>query len=30
MSTPMDLNREHWDEATDIHARGDVYGIDDV
>lgn len=29
MSTPMDLNREHWDEATDIHARGDVYGIED-
>ena len=21
MSTPMDLNREHWDESTDIHAR---------
>ena len=29
VSTPMDLNREHWDEATDIHARGNVYGIED-
>jgi len=29
MSTPMDANREHWDEATDIHARGNVYGIED-
>ena len=29
MGTPMDLNRAHWDEATDIHARGNVYGIDD-
>ena len=29
MSTPMDMNREHWDEATDIHARGNVYGIED-
>jgi SAM-dependent methyltransferase len=29
MSTPMDLNRERWDEATDIHARGNVYGIED-
>jgi len=29
MSTPMDSNREHWDEATDIHARGNVYGIED-
>jgi SAM-dependent methyltransferase len=29
MSTPMDANREHWDEATDIHARGNVYGMED-
>ena len=29
MSTPMDSNREHWDEATDLHARGDAYGIED-
>src|SRR5713101_7858430 len=29
MSTPMDLNRAHWDESTDIHARGNVYGIED-
>ena len=25
----MDANREHWDEATDVHARGNVYGIED-
>jgi len=25
----MDINREHWDEATGIHARGNVYGLDD-
>ncbi len=25
----MDSNRENWDEATDIHARGNVYGIED-
>jgi len=29
MSTPMASNREHWDEATDLHARGNVYGIED-
>jgi SAM-dependent methyltransferase len=29
MDTPMDVNREHWDEATEIHARGNVYGIED-
>ncbi len=29
MSTPMDLNREYWDESTDMHARGNVYGIED-
>src|SRR4029077_6379893 len=29
VGTPMDLNRGHWDEATDIHARGNVYGIED-
>jgi len=29
MGRPMDSNRDHWDEATDIHARGNVYGIED-
>jgi len=29
MSAPMDVNRQHWDEATDLHARGNVYGIED-
>lgn len=29
MSAPMDANREHWNEATDIHARGNVYGLED-
>ena len=29
MSTPMASNREHWDEATDLHAHGNVYGIED-
>src|SRR5262249_5291946 len=29
MSSPMDVNREHWDEATEIHARGNVYGLED-
>src|SRR5713101_9044060 len=29
MSTPMDLNREYWDESTDMHARGNVYGLED-
>ena len=29
LSAPMDSNRENWDEATDIHARGNVYGIED-
>ena len=28
MTSPADLNRAHWDNATDIHARGNVYGID--
>jgi len=25
----MDLNRDHWDEATAIHACGNVYGLED-
>jgi len=25
----MDVNRERWDEATEIHARGNVYGLED-
>ena len=29
VGAPMDLNRDHWDEATDIHARGNVYGVED-
>src|SRR4029077_16887688 len=29
VGTPMDLNRGHWDEATAIHARGNVYGTED-
>lgn len=29
MTTHSDLNRAHWDNATDIHARGNVYGIED-
>ena len=26
---PFDLNRRHWDEAADIHLRGNVYGLED-
>jgi SAM-dependent methyltransferase len=29
MSTPMNVNRDHWDEATDLHAGGNIYGIED-
>src|SRR5687768_9964062 len=29
MKTEMDLNRAHWDEATDIHTRGNVYGVEE-
>jgi hypothetical protein len=29
MSTPMETNRRHWDHMTDLHARENVYGIDD-
>lgn len=25
----MDVNRAHWDEATELHARGNVYGLED-
>src|SRR6478735_4603633 len=28
MISPSDLNPAHWDDATDIHARGNVYGIE--
>ncbi|MBC8106360.1 MAG: class I SAM-dependent methyltransferase [Anaerolineae bacterium] len=28
MISPSDLNRQRWDQATDIHARGNVYGIE--
>src|ERR1017187_3891408 len=29
MNAPLELNRRHWDEVTGIHARNNVYGIDD-
>jgi SAM-dependent methyltransferase len=29
MREELELNRAHWDEATRIHTRGNVYGIDD-
>jgi SAM-dependent methyltransferase len=29
MRDELSLNRAHWDEATEIHSRGNVYGIDD-
>jgi SAM-dependent methyltransferase len=29
MSSPQELNRRHWDEVTGIHARNNVYGVDD-
>jgi hypothetical protein len=29
MSSPLELNRQHWDEVTRIHARNNVYGIDE-
>jgi SAM-dependent methyltransferase len=29
MSSPLELNRRHWDAVTEIHARNNVYGIDD-
>lgn len=29
MREELELNRRHWDEATAIHTRGNVYGIDD-
>jgi len=28
-ASSLELNRRHWDEVTDIHARNNVYGIDD-
>jgi hypothetical protein len=28
MSTSMEINRCHWDHMTDLHARENVYGID--
>ena len=28
-SERFDLNRRHWDEAADIHMRGNVYGLED-
>jgi SAM-dependent methyltransferase len=29
MQESMQINRAHWDEATDIHARANVYGTED-
>jgi hypothetical protein len=29
MQESMELNRRHWDDATDVHARGNTYGIED-
>src|SRR5437762_9744531 len=29
MRQEMELIRQHWDAATDIHTRGNVYGIED-
>ena len=29
MREELELNRLHWDEATFIHVRGNVYGIED-
>jgi len=29
MRKELELNRGHWDEATRLHTRGNVYGIDD-
>jgi SAM-dependent methyltransferase len=29
MREELELNRRHWDEATQIHTRGNVYGIDE-
>ncbi|HEX9622011.1 MAG TPA: methyltransferase domain-containing protein [Polyangiaceae bacterium] len=29
MREELELNRSHWDEATRLHARGNVYGVED-
>lgn len=29
MREELELNRRHWDEATAIHTRGNVYGVED-
>ncbi len=29
MREELELNRAHWDEATELHGRGNVYGIED-
>lgn len=29
MREELELNREHWDEATRLHTRGNVYGAED-
>jgi SAM-dependent methyltransferase len=29
MREELELNRRHWDEATQIHQRGNVYGVED-
>ena len=27
MKNELELNRTHWDEATRLHLRGDLYGV---
>ncbi|MDB5322369.1 MAG: Methyltransferase type 11 [Phycisphaerales bacterium] len=29
MHDAMELNRRHWDDATEAHARGNIYGLED-
>jgi SAM-dependent methyltransferase len=29
MRPELELNRQHWDEATELHTRGNVYGLED-
>lgn len=29
MRAELELNRAHWDEATRLHTRGNVYGVEE-
>jgi SAM-dependent methyltransferase len=29
MQESMELNRRHWDDTTEVHSRGNIYGIED-